>query len=558
MVASSVTRELGAIPTPQKIVSFIVLLLLKYWEDLGEPKSSIKNLNILDPAAGDGRFLMKFAYRFKEFSKSKGYNIDLHCHGLDINPKVIKLANDNILKVKDLSAEMSLKVGNTLLGYIAAPKGWDKTWSRNQLNSSFIINNHIEGIKILEDHNPFHWFVEWPKVSNHKGYDIILGNPPYGINFLDEEKLIYRNLYRAIDPEVESYILFIERSIQLLREGGIIGFIIPSNLVSNFRYQKIRQYLLDTTKILRIVHLDNRIFPGFHVETCILVLQRNSFQKEREKNEIHIERINTTLDPPIHPIKKHIVIQQKIKENLYNLLLPQPDEDIVLILEKIQENSIPLWKFTLISRGIEVGFHSAHTSNIKKDANFVPLIAGRSIKKFRLDKNIRYIRFDKHNKSIFKDYNLYLKPKLLLRRIGHELIAIFDPNQHFCVCDVYMITLRPNRPISDLIFLEALLNSSLMSFYLMQRFTSVKKIFPKIPIKYLKDLPIKIPSSITKIQNLLKNLHSLPWCIQHTDSHRLNFFKELDEEIFRIYSIKKDEQDLIYNLIYRNSSYLYC
>ena len=541
--------KLGAVPTPSSIVHIIVHELLEYWEKYREKTQITEKLNVLDPAVGDGRFLIDFALNFKERVNKKDWNEILQCYGLDINSKSIESACKNIEERKDLEfSNISLKVGNALLGFISAPKGWDKSWSKDQLNNSFISSHDLEGIDIQRVEHPFHWFLEWPEVIVHNGFDIVLGNPPYGINFLREEKVLFRKLYQAIDPEIESYILFIERSVQLLREGGLLGLIIPSNLLSNYRYQYIRQFLLDNVRILKIVNLDRQIFPGIHVETCILISQRNSFQKERDTNEIHFAIINDSLKPPFKALESRIIIQEEIRSNLYKLLLPKPETSINLILEKIEKNSFTLQKMVSISRGIELGFHSPQTSECKLDSDFVPLIAGRSIRKFRLTKNIRYIRFNKTNKSIFKDFNLYLQPKLMLRRIGHELIAVYDPNKHFCVCDVYMIILNPNRPASELIYLEALLNSNLMSFYLMQRFTSVKQIFPKIPIRYLKDLPIKIPSSIVKIQQLAKDLHKLPWNIQQANSHKLKLLRDLNQEIFRIYGIDKHEQNIIQKL----------
>jgi len=538
--------KFGAVATPPQIIQYMVDVLLKFWDEHRGTTRIAEKFNILDPAVGDGRFLINFAMNFKERVDKKNWKETLHCYGLDINPKTTESANTNIEESKDLElVEVSLKIGNALLGFISRPEGWNKTWSKHKLNNSYISSHNLKEMDIQRKKHLFHWFLEWPEVIRHSGFDIVLGNPPYGISFSREEKILFRKLYQGFDPEMESYILFIERSIQLTREGGFIGLIIPSNLLSNYRYQNIRQYLLDNVKILKIANLDRQIFLGFHVETCVLFLQRLTPQKERNNHEIQFEIIKDVLNPPFRVFDKQRIIQKEIQENTYKILLPKYSATISSILKKIQRNSTPLGEMVSISRGIELGFHSSKTSDQRLDLEFMPLIAGRSIRKFRLKKELRYIRFDKNNKSIFKDFNLYLQPKLLLRRIGHELISVYDPNQHFCVCDVYMIILQPNRPTIELIYLEALLNSRLMSFYLMQRYTSVKQIFPKIAIAFLKDLPIKKPSNLIKIQELVNDLHQLPWDIQQAKSHQLKQLKDLNQEIFKIYALDNYEKNII-------------
>jgi len=545
MIPAIPMSKLGAIATPCQIVRYIVKILLDYWES--SRKTDLNNkgherIHVLDPAVGDGRFLIEFV----KLSDNRIKN-PLYCYGLDINTRSIDSAKNNFKGRKEIkSTKVSLKVGNALLGCITAPKGWNRTWSITRLNKSITLNQDLERIDFNGLENVFHWFLEWPSVISSNGFDIILGNPPYGVNFPHPEKTLFRKVYQAFDPEMESYILFLERSVQLLRDKGFLGMIIPNNLLSNYRYRNIRRFLLQNADILEIVNFNGQIFPGIHVETCAIFLQRNFHQKERDNNIIQFRSIKNSLDFGYTPRTNNFILQREVYKNPYKLFLPSLDARIQKILENIQRNSTPLEKFVQISRGIELGYTSRNTSDIKLDSDYVPLIAGRSIKKFCIDNNVRYIKFNRHNKPIFKDINQYLQPKLLLRRIGHELIAAYDPNHLFCVCDVYILVLKSDEPKIEFPYLEALLNSKLLSFYLIQRFTSVKTIFPKIPIKFIKDLPIKIPSDIKKIQKIIQKLHEIPW----KNREKVSFIELIDEinsEIFQIYEIGIKEQDIINN-----------
>ncbi|MFX0149911.1 MAG: TaqI-like C-terminal specificity domain-containing protein, partial [Candidatus Hodarchaeota archaeon] len=341
------------------------------------------------------------------------------------------------------------------------------------------------------------------------------------------------------------YILFIERSIQLLRKGGLLGLVVPSNLATNLRYQKIRQYILQETRILKIINLDKKIFSNINVEPCIIFLQRFDGNKDDQGHEIYFEQLKIKLTGGFEVLSKFAAEQSRIYTSANQMLIPSHGISVSNLLEKIRNNSVFLEEFVEISRGIELGFRSQATSNKQKNSSYVPLIAGRSIQKFNITPKKRFIRFDSSNKSIFKNYALYTQPKLMLRRIGHEIVAAYDQDNLFCLCDVYILTLKPNEAISDLYFLEAILNSSLISFYLKNHFTTVKKIFPKIPIKFLKELPIRVTKDSSKILDLVDRLHKI---FEEPQSFRVQYtklMKNLNDEIFKLYELGPDEQIII-------------
>ncbi len=534
-------KELGAVPTPQLVVRHIVSLILKY------QNCKKKEMFILDNSVGDGRFLIEYYHSYFKKVKNKSILKSLYLFGLDINPKAIESARS---RMKEIKCQASLKVGNTLVGFLKPPSDYKRSWTEDDLNKSYAKHKKINNSTIINETCPFHWFREWPEFLLNNGFDIIIGNPPYGVSYSKTEKMLYRILYNANDPEIESYILFIERSVNLLCESGLLGVIVPSNIATNYRYASIRNFLLKRVKILNITSFNRQIFPNVHVESLILILQKCSDLPNRINNEIRFDLISYENSGEIQSTTKNIALQKDLNNTSYQMLIPKPENTIFKILEKIKYDSIALKNLVEISRGIELGYKSPRTSVIKNNPEFVPLIAGRSVRKFRLKKNYRYIRFEDDNKSIFKDKNLYLKPrKLFLRRIGHELICAYDNNQLFCVCDVYIILPKIIQSEKEIFYLEALLNSQLMLFYFKHSFTSIKKLFPKIPINYLKQLPVKLPENPEKIYRLVKCFHDLPWRNNNTNSETRKLIDKLNQEIFLVYSLTSDEQKTIKEII---------
>ncbi|MHA1946209.1 MAG: TaqI-like C-terminal specificity domain-containing protein [Candidatus Hodarchaeales archaeon] len=505
-------NNLGLVPTPPHIVTLMINLILtakKLWDS---KKSS--NLFVIDNSVGDGRFLFEFADSWSNVTKK---DTAITLHGLDINQESIDGCKTHQGRFSyNPSIQLSFKTGNAIIGNIKSEE------------------EKVEDGLIPISTTPFHYSKEWPLPNEKDGYDICVGNPPFGLNFTLEEKKYFKQKYRSVDPEVESYLLFVERSVELLRDRGLLVLLIPNNFTTNYRYREFRTFLLKKMDIQKIIMLTDNVFPEVAVETCILMGYKNSSSIKGRKQLIEFSEYSRKVG--FTKIQKCHQDQLYDQENRF--LVPLKGSKYEEILETIDRNSIPLGEIVNISRGIELGFHSDLTSE-NKNPSQVPLVAGRNIHKLFIDEKIRYINFDRNQRRIFKDFELYTQPKIFLRRIGHRLTAAYDPHNLFCVCDVYILTLRPKWSHLNLRYLEIILNSSLLTFYLNQRFLTVKKLFPKIPINYLRQLPVKIPLDPSN-QNLMKNfLVRLDKFKQQED--RKKIMEEMDYFIYKINNLTENQ-----------------
>ncbi len=509
-------NKLGSVPTPPHFVALMINLIFKSKFFQESPKTS--PLFIIDNSVGDGRFLFEFAKSWLNLN-IKRYEITLH--GLDINQEYIdgcKTSQEQFSS--EPTIHLSFKTGNALIGNIKSEQ------------------ENVEDGLLPIPNIPFHYSQEWPVPNEKGGYDICLGNPPFGLNFTFEEKNFFKQRYKSVDPEVESYILFVERSILLLKDRGLLVLLIPNNFTTNYRYKEFRTFLIENMAIQKIIMLTDKVFPEVAVETCILMGYKNT-SLIKEKNQL-IEFSEYSSKVGFSNIQN--CRQDKLWEQENHFILPLKGSKYDEILEIINRDSIPLGDIVNISRGIELGFHSNLTSD-KKFPSSVPLVAGRNIQKLFIDEKIRYIKFNRNQKRIFKDFDLYMQPKLFLRRIGHQLIAAFDSDNLFCVCDVYILTLKPKWNHLNLRYLEIILNSSLLTFYLNHRFTTVKKLFPKIPIKYLKQLPVKMPwDSLNqkRIKNLLVRLDEF-----NQQENKEKKLEEIDNFIYTINGLTDNQIKII-------------
>ena len=130
--------------------------------------------------------------------------------------------------------------------------------------------------------------------QDNKKFDLVISNPPYSVSafktnlkreFAEKDFELYQYL---TDQSSEIECLFIERTKQLLKNGGIAGIILPSSILSNTGiYTKTREIILKYFDIVGITELGSNTFMATGTNTVILFLRRkNNYDWENIKNSV--------------------------------------------------------------------------------------------------------------------------------------------------------------------------------------------------------------------------------------------------------------------------------
>jgi len=167
---------------------------------------------------------------------------------------------------------------------------------RNALDENFKEYLETKGVptQIINQTKPFHWPLEfWFNYfekgellpSNSTGFDVIIGNPPYGrIKQLIKEKnikKIYTKYYKATylhqRGNYNYYKLFIERCFYLLKESGLFSMIFPTAFLGELDSQPLRKLLFENAEILRILQFPERtkVFEDVTQDVMVLVYAKN-------------------------------------------------------------------------------------------------------------------------------------------------------------------------------------------------------------------------------------------------------------------------------------------
>ena len=132
----------------------------------------------------------------------------------------------------------------------------------------------------LNNHQPFHWFVEFYGIMQHGGFDVIIGNPPY-VEYSKVRKEYQVHGYDTIECG-NLYAVVLERSFSIANEKGFCGMIVQLSSVCTDRMSPLQQKLVTASSQIWLSNYDDRpakLFDGLeHIRASIIISQLQSSQ----------------------------------------------------------------------------------------------------------------------------------------------------------------------------------------------------------------------------------------------------------------------------------------
>ncbi|MBT7469947.1 MAG: N-6 DNA methylase, partial [Candidatus Cloacimonetes bacterium] len=116
------------------------------------------------------------------------------------------------------------------------------------------------------------------------GFDVVIGNPPYVFareNIKENEKKHYSKIYNSAIYQINTYLLFMEKSIKLLKHKGSFGLIVPNAWLMVYSGKGIREYLLNNCNLNQIINLEGYSFENVNVETIVILAQKEKDSKKK-------------------------------------------------------------------------------------------------------------------------------------------------------------------------------------------------------------------------------------------------------------------------------------
>ena len=441
-----------------------------YWE-------RVRRVTILDPACGSGAFLTQ-AF---DFLLREGARVNKELARLRLKPEQSSAAaqpdllgtgervkaDDDFSGAFDSQRWAKAILRHNLFGVdlnresveITKLALWLKTAKKD--DRLIALNQHIKCGNALIDEpavaggKAFDWRAEFPEIMRNGGFDVVIGNPPYGATLTEQEQKHVHNAYDI--GSTDTAILFIKRCYHLLHSQGALGFIIPKAFCFSSNYHQIRDDVWDD--IASIVDCGT-VWKEVKLEQVIITLikgksaQRYASLSRQERAMVFLAEIDKSL----------------AKE--FGFFLNNVSHDEIAIAHKMRSDSLRLDEIATNRRGVGL------QQFIRSDGD-IEVIGGAEIDKF----GIRGIKGKiRQEKATIPPFAFVKENSVLAQNIvafienpsNHiKIIACIPNKENILLLDtINQLTIQPDY---SNYYIWCLLNSTLVNWYV-YRFIFAKAI----------------------------------------------------------------------------------
>lgn len=410
------------------------------------------------------------------------------------------------------------------------------------------VQDAVDELEIPNDQF-FLWHTYFADVFEKGGFDIVIGNPPYGVSIKDDyRKAVVASLGNV--PDYEIYYYFIVLAAPLLKKKGIMSYIIPNTFLFNTFAKHFREMLVEKWNVLEI--LDCTKFPIF--ESAVVRNAINLFQKDSEgskqvgyRNTANVTSFSDLLERE----REFITVESLLTMNQnwgLAYFLPTSIRNVVNLI-----SSSPLAVkdfFPEISQGlIAYDKYKGQSEEKIKSRAYHSFVYKDGLKKWLWGEDVTRYNLTWNGKE-YIDYcngianprnpSFFVGKRMLVREITNpsifaaliEIEAYNDPS-------IIIVKESRDYPIEILV---GIMNSKLATFFHFNHSPKATKgAFPKILVQDIKEFPLpKVNSDERKIlMRLVDNVTTIKKRKSIADTSALE--NQIDFLVYHLYGLTYDE-----------------
>ena len=416
--------------------------------------------------------------------------------------------------------------------------------------------------------------------------DAVIANPPWSSEKIYDRADLTSAGFSLASGQYDSYVLFMELAFNILRDGGLMAFIIPDSLF-DAQNENLRKFLLEKTQIKVIARLGEKIFEEVNRAATVIICKKafpesNSettcFRLSTEDRKEYLAGQGTLL--MYFDRKKHTVYQRRFLSNSgYNFDIDTHSNEEAL-LNKITSKTADWERLFIFGRGVEISKagkvvycpHCNYAQGYKKkqleagkktctncggeitvtaqtvrnavsqepDENSVLIYVGENVRRYGVSGEC-YIRPDIEGIN-YKNRELYNPPKLLIRKTGLGIYSAIDYSGSMTSQTVYILKYADGNNRTPLEYYLALINSRVVYYYYLKVYGENEwKSHPYLTKQIIFTLPIRPYTGSKTDRDIIEIATKL---MQHYE-HDMDV--KLEALIMKKYGLTKEERKLVIN-----------
>ena len=386
--------------------------------------------------------------------------------------------------------------------------------------------------------NAFEWRFEFPEVldkeGNFEGFDVIVGNPPYGVKMNQSLKDAIKRDYSATE---DIYTSFIELGTKLSHDKGNVSFIIPVSWQTGDNYINTRSFIKNNIQLSKGIVLPYDVFDDVYVDTGLYFFSKNKAQSSfvyeySSKDKVSLDSLNNLAFKEIQNTEWQNTTSLKIVFNV----------GIRNIQSKFSKLETTIGDITKSVRGILAD--SSDYSIKKIDSTYKSVFAGK-LDRYSIDNELMFVKYGENLKEKPSSEDYFKGERILIRRIisrQFRVMATITDQDFVNKKDIYVFRLNDPEFVSK--YLLAIINSRLISFLKTNASNSAKKDdFTQLTLGDIREIRIPKISVKSQMEYVKQADKIILGKTKGNDTNELE--NNLDLMIYKLYDLTDEEIEIV-------------
>ena len=470
-----------------------------------------------------------------------------------------KLTDRELLKIKRLKKQ-SADYDSPMLFELSKAEKQKVKVLKKQLNTILKKQTDIENSKIYE--NAFEWRFEFPAllddIGTFTGFDVIIGNPPYGAKLTTFEKQMFKDKYADVHMRTpETFCYFTSLAFNLCKqERAVVSYIVPNNILFQNENEKTRRLLAEEHTLVRAINLGDNTFENADVPTCIFVantektvnyniaysdyrqfnvknikwdekIEDISIEKQKSVPAMVIGMSNSDINI-LDSIRSHGVTIDAIAEEMASGISTGGDKIFRITKDVAIEREFEITALRKILVGSEIEkYNLVDTNNLiiysTKQAD-IPQYP--NIYKYLQPFEEQLSKKRETQKGVLpwwclhwpRYVNLFTEPKIIMRQTSDCIRCVYDEEGYFVLNSI--LVFKKNTEFFTYKYIATVLNSCVTDYMYKKLTQEEGRTFAEVKPANVRKL--YIPKAENKEQELLETLYDYMAFLKNVDSAQVD------------------------------------